>query len=64
MTLVVRWRKPVPALNLQWRGPDNRVERALVIDPASPVAAVIGPPGDAGIPGDVNNAVLDCGTFN
>jgi hypothetical protein len=64
MTLLLRWRMPDPPLTLMWRGADETIAQAAVANPAAPVAAIIGPVGPAGPSFDLDNAVIDGGTFN
>lgn len=47
MTLVLRWRVPPPTIRTRWRGPAGLAE-AVRRAPETPIAAIIGPPGDAG----------------
>ena len=46
MSLTLRWRVPVRALELRWRGPLAMLD-AVARNPQLPVAAIIGPPGPA-----------------
>lgn len=48
MTLILRWTMVQPAISLRWRGPDESLIEALAVNPAAPVAAIIGPQGPAG----------------
>lgn len=48
MTLVVRWRAPARRITARWRGPQGIAE-AVTRDPTTPIAAIIGPPGPAGL---------------
>jgi hypothetical protein len=50
VSLAVRWRTPPRKLPTLWRGPLGMLE-ALGRDPALPVAAIVGPPGPAGLQG-------------
>ena len=52
MTLVLRWRKPTPSVLTRWRGPDPMPDAVVWVDPL-PIAAIIGPQGPAGPPGEV-----------
>jgi hypothetical protein len=49
VSLVLRWRIPVPPIATRWRGPAGLAE-AIERDPLLPVAAVVGPPGSAETP--------------
>jgi hypothetical protein len=51
VTLVLRWRRPVPVVVTQWRGQTPEMLAAIALDPLAPIATVIGPPGAAGEPG-------------
>lgn len=50
MTLVLRWRVPPPPIVTRWRGPAGMAD-AVRRDPATPIAAIVGPVGPAGPPG-------------
>jgi hypothetical protein len=70
MTLLLRWRFPGPQVTLRWRGADRILAVQLAANPDAPIAAIIGPAGLAGPAGpagpayDLDNAVIDGGTFN
>lgn len=64
MTVVLRWRRPDPAFALRWRGPDRMLAQAAAVKPDTPIAAIIGPVGPAGPSYDLDNAIIDGGTFN
>jgi hypothetical protein len=48
--LALRWKRAAPALSLRWSGPDQVTLEALADNPATPVAAIIGPAGADGAP--------------
>ena len=50
MTIVVRWRIPDRRVETRWRGPEG-MAAAIARDPATPIAAIVGPPGPPGPPG-------------
>ncbi len=76
MTLLLRWRMPGAPVTLQWRGTDRILAQQIAANPAAPIATIIGPAGSSGPAGpagalgppgpsfDLDNAVIDGGTFN
>jgi hypothetical protein len=52
MSLTLRWRVPPRLVQTRWRGPGGMMQ-ALVRDPLTPVAAIIGPPGSTGPQGPI-----------
>ncbi len=44
----LRWRKPPPRIVTQWRGPSAASVQAQSVLRETPLAAIIGPPGQAG----------------
>ena len=64
MTLLLQWRRPDPPMILRWRGPSPMLAAVAAARPDTPVAAIIGPVGPAGPSYDLDNAVIDGGTFN
>jgi hypothetical protein len=63
MTMLLQWRRSDPAIILVWRGPDNSIAPASLVDDPLSVPTIIGPPGMAGPPGPVAE-IIDGGTFN
>jgi hypothetical protein len=49
---------------LMWRGADRTIAQQAAANPAVPVAVIIGPVGPAGPSFDLDDAVIDGGTFN
>lgn len=47
MSLTLRWRVPDRRIVTRWRGPSGLAE-SIARNPATPVAAIIGPPGPPG----------------
>jgi len=47
MSLALRWRAPARPLATRWRGPVGILE-TYAVEPAAPLAAIIGPPGPLG----------------
>ena len=56
--LILRWRKPDPTVVTRWAGPSCPVFAAAAAVPPQPIAAVIGPPGPQGPPGEVSPPVV------
>lgn len=48
MTLVLQWTVPAAPAELVWVGPDDAMLDAVAANPATPIAAIIGPQGAAG----------------
>jgi hypothetical protein len=68
MTLVLSWRLPSAPLQLVWRG-DSGTFSALAAaqaaaNPARQIPTIIGPVGPPGPAFNLDNAVIDGGTFN
>jgi hypothetical protein len=79
MLLLLQWRRPDPQVTLRWSGPSRMLAVQIAARPDAPIAAIIGPMGSAGPSGpagpdgptgqtgpayDLDNAVIDGGTFN
>jgi hypothetical protein len=65
--IALRWRQPDPAIIARWRGPDGAMAAGTVVSPPlTPVAALIGPPGETGPAGPQGPVpeIIDGGTFN
>ena len=64
--IALRWRQPEAAIVVRWRGPDGAMAAGAVVTPPLPVAAVIGPPGEAGPVGPQGPLaeIIDGGTFS
>ncbi len=63
MILALQWRRPNPPIVTRWRGPDGQLAQSALSASPTALAAIIGPPGLQGPPGDGNLAVIDGGIF-
>ncbi len=68
MTLLLSWRLPPAPLQLVWRGEDRMNSALAALQLASnsgqQIPTIIGPVGPPGPAFDLDNAVIDGGTFN
>lgn len=51
MTLVLRWRVPDPPIVTRWRYLDQVTAATVARAPETPLAAIVGPPGERGLTG-------------
>jgi hypothetical protein len=68
MTLLLSWRLPAAPLQLVWRGEDRSLAALAAVQVAAnsgqQIPTIIGPIGPPGPAFDLDNAVIDGGTFN
>lgn len=61
--IALRWRQPPPLMTTRWRGPDGSLSAAYEANPSTPIASLIGPPGEKGDPGIPGPANTDDGFY-
>ncbi len=64
MTLLLSWRLPAAPLQLVWRGDDWKLAAQVAANSGQQIPTIIGPIGPPGPAFDLDNAVIDGGTFN
>ncbi len=64
MTLLLSWRLPPAPLQLLWRGESQALSIQAAANSGLPIPTIIGPIGPPGPAFDLDNAVIDGGTFN